>query len=153
MAYQKLQAGRAIKALVTNNTIIPNPATKVVFSFTTSTGTNVLIDTTKNFIDLGVKIGDIVYTNTDSAYVTSVSSNTLGISFDLFGLYTDAYTLYSNVSNECPVLYVGGGGDLIVETEGGDIVTFVGFPSGGFLPVYVKRIISGSAVSNVIALF
>lgn len=56
-------------------------------------------------------------------------------------------------NNGC-LLYVGTGGDLKVLTIGGDEVTFVGFPNGGFLPVNVIRVFStGTTASDILALW
>ena len=56
--------------------------------------------------------------------------------------------------NKGCVLYVGAGGDLKVLTAGGDEVTFVGFPTGGFLPVQVVRVFAtDTTAASVLALW
>ena len=56
-------------------------------------------------------------------------------------------------NNGC-VLYVGTGGDLRVLTAGGDDVVFIGFPSGGFLPVNVVRVFAtNTTADNILALW
>lgn len=52
------------------------------------------------------------------------------------------------------VLYIGGSGDLKVETEGGDIVTFFGLSAGQFLPVNVVKVYStDTTATNILALW
>jgi hypothetical protein len=51
------------------------------------------------------------------------------------------------------VLYVGTGGDLDVQTVGGDDVTFTGVPSGTFFPVQVRKVYATSVASDIIALW
>ena len=56
-------------------------------------------------------------------------------------------------NNGC-VLYVGGAGNLKVETVGGDEVTFVGINTGTFLPVQVVKIFAtGTSATNILALW
>lgn len=60
----------------------------------------------------------------------------------------------SGVRNNGCVLYVGVGGDLKVLTAGGDEVTFVGFPTGGFLPVQVVRVFAtDTTAASILALW
>lgn len=57
------------------------------------------------------------------------------------------------VNNGC-VLYVGGAGNLKVETIGGDEVTFVGINTGTFLPVQVVKVFAtGTSATNILALW
>ena len=51
------------------------------------------------------------------------------------------------------VLYVGTGGNLDVQTVGGDNVTFTGVPNGTFIPVQVRKVYATSVASNIIALW
>jgi hypothetical protein len=51
-------------------------------------------------------------------------------------------------------LYIGGFGDLKVETVGGDLITFVGVNGGSFFPVQVTRVYStGTTATGIIALW
>jgi hypothetical protein len=155
MAYQKLQTSRALLVAVSDTVIIPNPNTLAVSGTNSGTGTNMLKDATKDFITLGVKIGDIVYknTNSDAAYVTSVSATQLGLSVDLYPITIgDEYAIYSNVNQEGCVLYIGSSGNLHVLTAGGDDITFSGVPAG-FFPVQVKQVFADTTATKIVALW
>ena len=51
------------------------------------------------------------------------------------------------------VLYIGTGGDLDVQTVGGDNITFIDVPSGTFFPVHVSKVFATSVASDIIALW
>lgn len=52
------------------------------------------------------------------------------------------------------VVYVGGDGDLKVDTEGGNTVTFVGMSAGDILPVSVVRIYStGTTTTDMVMMW
>ena len=56
-------------------------------------------------------------------------------------------------NNGC-VLYIGGAGNVKVETVGGDEVTFVGINTGTFLPVQVVKVFAtGTSATNILALW
>lgn len=61
-------------------------------------------------------------------------------------------TLTEGVAEGC-VLYVGTGGDLVVTTIAGDVVTFKNVPSGTFVPVQVRKLMAASSVADVVALW
>jgi len=143
MAYQKLQASRALEVIPSDTVDIPNPAMLAISSTTTGAAALKLIDSAGDFINNRVKIGDIIYGGTVAAKVTAVDSATqLSVSTAI--PTTTAYKLYSNdaPNNGC-VLYIGdvsGGVKTRVITAGGDEVTFRGFTAGSFVPVQVKRV-------------
>jgi hypothetical protein len=52
------------------------------------------------------------------------------------------------------VLYVGGAGNVKVETDGGDIVTFTGLNVGQFVPVNVVKVYAtDTTATNIVALW
>ena len=129
MAYQKLQASRALEVFANNDIDIPNPAMLAISSTTTGSIPGKLVDANGDFIDKGVNIGDIIYntTTSSSSKVTAVDSATeLSItgSFNLGANY-NLYATIDTPNNGC-VLYVGVTGDVKLITSGGDTVTLVG---------------------------
>lgn len=59
-----------------------------------------------------------------------------------------------NLTPAARALYVGTGGDLTIINGRGNAVTFVGVPSGSFLPVQTIRVnATGTAAEDIIALF
>ena len=66
----------------------------------------------------------------------------------------DIPSVSGGTSNNGCVLYVGGAGDLKVDTVGGDAVTFVAVPAGSFIPVQVKRVYAtGTSATSIVALW
>ncbi len=154
MAYQKLQARRAL-AVVTSDTIdIPNPAaTAATGTAAAPTGAQ-LVGTGTNFLTT-VKVGDIIYAGTIVATVDAVVSDTvLTTSTAITAALT--YTIYSqtdNPSNGC-VLFAGGAGDIELITVDDDTVLFKGIVAGQFLPVQVKRVkATNTTATDIVALW
>ena len=57
---------------------------------------------------------------------------------------------------EIPVtraLYVGVGGDIIVTMADGQVVTFVGVPTGIVLPIQVSKVMLATAATDILALY
>tara|TARA_R110001606_G_C15301135_1_gene642609 strand:+ start:569 stop:1225 length:657 start_codon:yes stop_codon:yes gene_type:complete len=116
MAYQKLQASRAIAVIPSDTVNIPNPASLAISSTTTGTaagklidaitGTNstaslTLTDAAKNFITLGVKVGDTV-TNTTTpgtTTVTAVGTTVLTLQSNVFASAGDGYSVGSFINS------------------------------------------------------
>ena len=158
MAYQKLQAGRALAVIPSDTINIPNIAAVSDSGTTTAGTTDKLTDTGGDFINKRVAIGDIIYAGTVTATVTAIDSATI-LSTSVTIPTTTAYTIYSqanNPQNGC-VLYCGGEGTIKVLTAGGDIVELVGVPTGLFIPVQVLRVFStvttGTIATNIVALW
>ncbi len=153
MAYQKLQAGRALAVINSNSINIPNVGGPTVSGTTDGTTANKLVDSSAAFNSNLVNY--IVYNTTDStvATVTAVDdAGTLSLSADIMAT-GEAYTLYSDTNPGC-VLYAGSGGNIRVLTTGNDEVTFVGIAPGAFVPVQVKRVFNtGTGPSDIIALW
>tara|TARA_R100001440_G_C2486006_1_gene114200 strand:+ start:31 stop:597 length:567 start_codon:yes stop_codon:yes gene_type:complete len=178
MAYQKLQTERAIDVIPTtgSTTIIPDPGKLITSNLngvgaSTAAATGItsndatLTDTGKDFVALGVKSGDIVkiaIASGDTKYYTikSVATTVLTLIsgtavFDetlatkTAGLLNVIYSVFSSEGTEPCVLYVGGAGNVNVETAGGDQVTFKGVPAGTFIPVQVTKIFNVTSSSPV----
>lgn len=112
MAYQKLQASRALEVIPSDTVNIPNPAMLAISSTTTGaaalklidgvSGTNstdglTLTDASKNFVSLGVKVGDTVENTTTpgTTTVTAVNITELTLKEDIFASTGDSYTVGS----------------------------------------------------------
>lgn len=66
----------------------------------------------------------------------------------------DIPSVSGGTSNNGCVLYVGGAGNLTVDTVGGDAVTFVAVPAGSFIPVQVTRVYAtGTTATSIVALW
>ena len=159
----KLQVSRALNVILSDNTNIPMPNV-IVTSTATTTTANKLVDSTKNFSSSGVnplnvQVGDIVYNTTSStaAIVTNVDSATqLTLNANII-ISADTYTLYSGTNTtgsvEPCVLYIGVGGNLIITTAGGDVVTLNNVPSGTFVPIQVIKVSEFSTAYDIVALW
>ena len=159
MAYQKLQVSRALSVIPSDTVDIPVPGVLAISSTTTGASALKLIDSAGDFINKGVKTGDIVYSGTTiAATVTAVDSATqLSVSTAVPTL--TAYKLYKSSqgpNNGC-VLYVGGAGDVKVMTASGDVVEFQNVPAGTFMPVQVLRVYATghttAAATNIVAMW
>tara|TARA_R110000851_G_scaffold2397_4_gene9430 strand:- start:854 stop:1318 length:465 start_codon:yes stop_codon:yes gene_type:complete len=154
MAYQKLQAYRALDVIPSNTIDIPNPAMLSVSSNTTSNAPGKLIDTSQDFTTNGVKIGDIVYEGVNVGTVIAIDSATQ-LSVGMAVTSPSAYTIYnaSDAPNNGCVLYSGAAQDIEVLTVGGDRVIFKGIQAGSFIPVQVLRVATKGSPTDIIALW
>ena len=155
MSVFKTTFTRALAVIPSDNANVPFPA-PVKSGTNTSAVSNQLVDTAGNFINAGVKTGDIVYNTTDgsAATVVSVTSATvIVLNADIFGANGKAYTIYqassqTTIGNQGCFLYVGGAGNVRVTTIGQDIITFTAVPVGTVLPVQVIKVhASGSGTT------
>lgn len=156
MATQKLQVGRAIKVIPSDNCEVPFPAIN-------ASGTNdsfspfKLIDTTQTFLTKNIQVGDIVFNTTNflGSVITNVDSETtLTLANNVFTGTTKTYVIYAGGNNNGCVLYVGSSGDLKITTVGGDVVSLVGISGGQFIPIHVSKVWdSGTSAGDIIALW
>lgn len=162
MAYEKLQGYLAQEVIVSDNTNIIYPSLAV--EGTTSVPVaNQLTAAASDFEAEGIFAGDIVVNSTTGLKATVLSvvdKLTLIINTDIFLVQGEAFKVYNasafknyqDANNGC-VLYIGGAGDLKVDTIAGSTVTFKAVPVG-FFPVQVKKIYStGTAAADIIALW
>jgi hypothetical protein len=164
MAYEKLQGYLALEALPADQANIPYPAllkagqTNAVAAPVVNTMEDAVggFETTNK-----VYAGDIVYFAASAATVLDVISDTelllnnasgQAASQDYVIYQASSYLNLQDANNGC-VLYVGGSGDLKVDTIAGSTVTFKAVPIG-FFPVQVKKIYAtGTTASSIIALW
>lgn len=143
MAYQKLQASRAIAVTTSDTVNIPNPAMLIISSTTTGASAGKLIDAAGDFVNKGVKVGDIIYTTATATKVTAVDSATqLSVGTAIPG--ATAYKVFSDETpnNGC-LVYVGdvsGGANLEIVTAGGDTVVLENLLAGSFIPIQIIRV-------------
>jgi|TARA_R100000081_G_C4700941_1_gene107577 hypothetical protein len=155
MAYQKLQTNQAIQVIPDNNIIIPAP-NEVASGTATGAATLKLIDSAANF-STTASVGDVIYSGSGAvrdaiATVTAVDSNTqLSVSVAIAS--GKNYNIYSKDLNEGCILYVGGQGDVVVETVAGNEVTFIGIQTGTFMPVQVLKVKTTTTATNIIAMW
>ena len=157
MAYQKLQAGRALAIIPSDTVNIPNISAIAASGTAAAPSGDELVGVGTTFTK-SVSVGDIIYAGTIAANVLAVVNDTTlttsaGITNGL------KYTIYSeanNPSNGC-VLYCGGEGTISVVTSGGDTVEFTRVSAGQFIPVQVLRVNAtvsvGTIASNIVALW
>ena len=155
MAYQKLQTNQAIQVIPDNNITIPAP-NEVASGATTGAATLKLIDSAANFSTTAA-VGDVIYSGSGSvrdaiATVTAVDSNTQ-LSVSVAVASGKNYNIYSKDLNEGCILYVGGQGDVVVETVAGNEATFIGIQTGTFMPVQVLKVKTTTTATNIIAMW
>jgi len=156
MATQKLQVGRAFPVTIFSNDVnIPFPALSTLGTATGGTVGDILEDTNADFIQGQINPGDIIHNiSIGAADIVSgiISPTELQLAFGVVGAGDD-YVIYAGNNHQGCVLYIGGNGDLEVQTVGGDNVTFVGVQAGQFIPVNVMKVLTGTSASNIIALW
>jgi hypothetical protein len=154
MAYQKLQAGKALEIYPSDTASIPNTSLVSDSGTTSATTANKLVQAGQNFTST-VRVSDIVYNTTDStaATVTAVDSDTtLSLSENIMES-GEEYTIYRGQPSAC-VLYVGNLGDVKVKTSDGDVVTFQNLSNGQFIPIQVSQVFeTGTTATGLIALW
>ena len=154
MSNQKLQVSRAANVIPSDDVNIPfpNPA---IAGANSSVSAFKLIDATVDFFALGVKPGDTVLNVSTGKYclVEKIdNANRLSVSLDIFVATPNSYAIYQGVNEGC-VLYVGGAGDIVVTTAGGDTVTFFQVNAGQFLPVQAVRVGTDTTATKILALW
>lgn len=157
MLYQKFQGTVGLEVIPSDNTFVPNVSNQIVSSASTSFSADRLNDNTVDFVDLGVKEGNIIYNTTGqlaTKVVQVVNENTLDIEDNIFTTIGDNYVIYDNYSHEPCFLYVGQFGDVRVLLEGGGDVTLTNLNDGQFLPLYIKKVFStGTTATNLVAIW
>lgn len=80
-----------------------------------------------------------------------VSANSTEMSTGGFIVVPSDATVFAQIPR---TIYVGGTGDIEVETSDGDLLPFKNFPSGNILPCQVKRILAtGTDATHMTALY
>lgn len=157
MATQKLQVGRAFAVNIFSDDVdIPFPELSA-FGTTTGGGGTILEDNTATFVQGGINPGDIVYNTTsgDADIVVGLISSTEIRLAGYGGGFSagESYQIYAGNNHQGCVLYIGTGGDLEVQTTGGDIVTLANVVSGQFIPVNVMKVRTATTAADILALW
>jgi hypothetical protein len=162
MAYQKLQVSRALQVIPSDTVNIPDPASEYISSTSTGASAGQLVDTSVNFEEKGVKVGDIVYADLIgtpiAAYVTELEdADNINVSTAIpSGVDYKIYRATEFPNNGC-VLYIGGAGDVKVMTAGADIVEFEASLAGTYMPVNILRVYATghttAAATKILALW
>lgn len=160
MSVFKSQFTKALSVIKSDDANIPFPQV-TASGKSTDVVADSLVDSTKNFNDLNVKAGDIVYNTSDSTAATVievVDDTTILLNADIFGAADKDYHLYAasaqnTIGNRGCNIYVGGTGTLVVVTADENAVTFNGVPAGTVLPVQVLKVKAASTATGIIALW
>jgi hypothetical protein len=105
-------------------------------------GTYQLVDTTSDFVRLGIKIGMMVW-NIDmqaSAIITNVSVGILDIDSDIFTSSGEEYRIFSQPNPGALIISSTKDKSIRVTTLGGDTVVFNNVPINEFIPVLISRV-------------
>jgi hypothetical protein len=166
MANVRIQPGRALNIINSDDANIPFPTINATGTDTTAPIGNQLIDNTKDFVALNVCPGNIVYNTTAQlaatiiAYPDPLTPDTIELNASIFTGIGDNYVIYQSGpmagggSNFGCVLYVGGIGSVRVLTTDQDDVTFFGVQTGTFMPVQVVKVFAtGTSATDIVALW
>tara|TARA_R100000655_G_scaffold1110_8_gene4482 strand:- start:3480 stop:3947 length:468 start_codon:yes stop_codon:yes gene_type:complete len=155
MAYLKLQVSKGIAVSPSDSTPLPNPEFIMTTGTTTATTASKLVDSGAAFTTT-VEVGNIVINTTDNTMtnVTAVDSDTtLSVADDIFTTGED-YTIYKQAEKGGAILYVGGSGNIKLDTSSGSTLTFNGLNAGTFVPVQTVKVYNtGTTATNIIALW
>lgn len=160
MSVFKQQFSRALPVIKSDNANIPYPS-EADSGVNTSVTVSALVNSSATFITKNVKTGDIVYNITDGTAATVlavVSETQLLLNADIFLATSKNYVVYqassqTTIGNKGCILYIGGAGNVVVTTIGGDILTFSGVAAGSILPVQVLKVASATTATLINALW
>jgi hypothetical protein len=161
MSVQKIQANRALRVIPSDNCVIPMPYV-IETGRNTSVVANQLVESTGTFVTFGIKTGDVVYNITDNTAATVVNvinETSMTLNANIFTAINKDYIVYqaspeTTLGNTGCLLYIGGAGNVNLNTTGDDIVTFVGLNTGQFVPVQCLKVsATGTTATNIIALW
>lgn len=154
MSDQRLNASRVLRIVFSDTIPIPNISTLFVTGTAGATTIGKLVDTTKDFIALGVSVGNIIYNTTDNtaATVTAVDSATvLSVSADVFAL-GEAYKIFAEADKGgCTFLVDSNGTTGIVKvlTSGKDEVILQGLQNGQVVPIQILKIFATTTTVTI----
>ena len=150
MSVQKVTYSRALEIYASNSCNIPNPAAFIVSGANDTIVADALRDSTTNFVQKGVLIGDIVYNTTTgngATVVTIIDDYTLELNDDIFVSSPENYSIYggyqNTMSNQGCILYTPAGANtLAFYTISGDSVSSAFVDS--LVPIQVMKLTAAS---------
>jgi len=153
MARLKLSVSSTMVVVPSDTIDIPDVSTEAFPRSTTELGPPfALVDTSKDFLSLNIKPGDIVQNHTDKtiATITVVNASTiLTLSANVAGI-GKSYSIYTSTTRDA-VFYVGAAGDVEYIDSGGNLNIMKAAPVG-WHPVNVKRILdSNTTATDILA--
>jgi hypothetical protein len=66
--------------------------------------------------------------------------------------YAEAITTSNTATNAFSYIYVGGSGDVVVQTEEGQTVTFRSVPVGQYIWVRTQKVLASTSATNLVGL-
>jgi hypothetical protein len=66
--------------------------------------------------------------------------------------YAESITKSDTATNTFSYIYVGGTGDVVVETEDGQTVTFAAVPTGQYIWVRTGKVLAATTATNLVGL-
>jgi hypothetical protein len=174
MAATTLQGRRAMSIYASDTIDIPNINNLYLVGSQTAITTNKLTASAGNFINNGVKVGDIVYNANTSANntwpllgvatVIAVDSATaLSLSADIFTTGSNEYRIFRAVQNGGDInpgcLLMGTNTTLAsfyqarIRTIGNDNVTIATVASSDLIPIQVIRLFASGTTTNMYGTF
>lgn len=153
MAAETLQGNRGLRIIPSDDAEIPYPG-EVAAGTNGSVVASKLVDPTQTFISSNVEQGDIVYNLTDDTAATVLkveTQHTILLNANIFTGTGKSYAIYKPCSPaNGPCLYIGGTGTINGTTTGGDTLTYVGLPTGLFVPIHFTKIWATSTTATFI---
>lgn len=159
---KSLRVAQVLGSGATN--LLPTP-NDIVSGSTSAVGSNTLVDTTKNFITLGVKVGDLVVATASGTIcpITGVAATTLTLNDGTFNSAGVAYTIYSQTDPGTVSPYRGAvlynclgsaTGNVTVTTLDGYSLNVI-IPAGQICPIQVVNVtaVAGVTWGQLIALW
>ena len=153
MSNQVLQATRALAVIPSDAVNIPYPNV-VLTGTTTTSGINALRDSTADFVQSGIKVGDTVFNESTGKFATvvSVAPTRLGMSNSNLDGGGENYVIYQGENTGC-TLYVGTAGDLHFVTAGNNQTLMITVRAGTFIPIKSLKVLETTSCADIIALW
>jgi hypothetical protein len=152
----ELTFSRALKISPNDQSNIPFPNV-ILSDFVSGTTGTAIYDSSKNFIELGVQVGDTIMQSDSGEYaqITIVQEQYLYFNNYIFGGTGEPYKIFQGTNQGCYIIPSNDGNKLNLEivTAAGDLAYFEQVTPGVLFPVKLLRVTPNSGVTNIIALW